>query len=189
MKKRDNEQLKQKSLETGEGDKTAKRIVLVGGSILIVITALFLGIFLTVKNHETEEPSSTPEMTETESRFSAGMYYNMETGYTHALAQEELNSVQDIFKDELLGIQISYEEYTALSMSLSNNGYADVSFLELSTTDEADITILYHDGFLYFENSSAPNVIWRLQSEEENVERLKNVMDKLSLLQQMEDAD
>lgn len=197
-KESEEEEKKEKGQSHG---KSLRMIVIISvGSVLSVLVILLIIFFLLkgdgpvsriAKEHSLVSDVSMKDISVDEdlkSFIHSGMYYNIQNGYTHALGEEELDAVRKVFDgSNIIGSQISYEDYTAILESISSNSLNDLAFLILHKEDQNESIIILKAGDdLYFENESVPDTVWYLDKENENTVSLGNIMMMLSKLQGLE---
>ena len=181
--------------------KSLRTIVLVSIASVVSVLVILLIIFFLLKgdgpvSRIAKEHSLVSDVAmkdisvdeDLKSFIHSGMYYNIQNGYTHALGEEELEAVRKVFDgSNIIGSQISYEDYTAILESISSNSLDDLAFLILHEKDQNESIIILKAGEdLYFENESVPDTVWYLDKENENTVSLSNLMMMLSKLQDLE---
>lgn len=191
---------KEKKHTSKKEKKTLHKTICISVMLILVVLLVLIGLFFLFKKNPlsriAREHSSSADVEMTDitvdedmkSFISSGMYYNIQNGYSHALGEEELEAVRSVFESSnIIGSQISYDEYSAILESISSNSLNDLAFLILHQTDDSESIIILKAGDdLYFENESVPDSVWCLDKDNDNTATLSNIMMMLSKLQDIE---
>lgn len=194
------DKLKEKKHMSKKEKKTLHKTIFISVILILVVLLVLIGLFFLLKKNPlsriAREHSSSADVEMTDitvdedmkSFISSGMYYNIQNGYSHALGEEELEAVRSVFESSnIIGSQISYDEYSAILESISSNSLNDLAFLILHQTDDSESIIILKAGDdLYFENESVPDSVWCLDKDNDNTATLSNIMMMLSKLQDIE---